>query len=51
MEFSGRFYNPLERNIIISMEHKDGVVALSKELGFKVITEEIITVKKTSNFF
>ena len=25
-------------------EHKDGVVALSKELGFEVITEGIITV-------
>ena len=44
MEFLGRFYNPLERNIIMSIEHKDGVLALSKELGFEVITEEIITV-------
>ena len=25
MEFSGRHYNPLERNIIMSIEHKDGV--------------------------
>ena len=43
MEFSGH-YNPLERNIIMSIEHKDGVVALSKELGFEVIIEGIITV-------
>ena len=44
MEFSGRHYNPLERHIIMSMEHKDGIVALSKELGYEVITEGITTI-------
>ena len=44
MEFSGRYYNPLERNIIMAKEHKEKVVALSKELGFEVITEGILTV-------
>ena len=41
MEFSGRFYNPQERNIIMSMEHKNGVMGLSKELRYEVITEGI----------
>ena len=50
MEFSGRCNNQIERNIIMSIEHKDGVVALRIDLGFKVITERIITIKITLSF-
>ena len=42
LEFKGRCYDSSERKLIIPKEHFDAVVLLSKELGFQVVTDDII---------
>ena len=42
LEFKGRCYHSNERKLTIPIEHFNAVVLLSKELGFEVVSDEII---------
>ena len=42
LEFKGRCYHSNERKLTFPKEHFNAVVLLSKELGFEVVSDEII---------